>query len=72
LLIESDLKGYSLDEIRSYIEDSILAEREDDALHDPEDVLLRCVDTDGGLELVSFCYLGCTQPPNGDTCAADI
>jgi hypothetical protein len=65
-------KGYSPDEIRSYIESSSLAEYIEDALIEPEDALLRCTDTVGGLDLIAFCYSGCTQPLSGDTCGADI
>jgi hypothetical protein len=71
LLKESDLKGYSPDEIRSYIKNSPLVEYMGDAFVEPEDALLRCTNSNGDLELTEFCYSGCTQPPNGDTCAAD-
>jgi hypothetical protein len=40
-----------------------------DALVRPQDALFRCKDSNGGIQLSEYCYLGCTNPPNGDTCA---
>ncbi|KAJ5615474.1 hypothetical protein N7537_000588 [Penicillium hordei] len=63
--------GYTSDEIRSYISRSSLGQYIADAFDEPEDALFRCTDTAGDLHLTEFCYSGCTQPPNGDVCAAE-
>jgi hypothetical protein len=39
-----------------------------DAYLRPQDALFRCKDSGGGIQLDTFCYWGCTNPPNGDTC----
>jgi hypothetical protein len=65
------MKGYTSDEIRSYISRSSLGQYIADAFDEPEDALFRCTDTAGDLHLTEFCYSGCTQPPNGDVCAAE-
>ncbi|EAW19543.1 uncharacterized protein NFIA_026170 [Aspergillus fischeri NRRL 181] len=55
--------GYSSMELASAIMGNV------DAFVKPEDALFRCKDSSGGIQLSTFCYLGCTNPPNGDTCA---
>ncbi|GFF69931.1 hypothetical protein IFM47457_02511 [Aspergillus lentulus] len=56
--------GYSASELISAIMGGNL-----DALVRPQDALFRCKDSSGGILLSEYCYLGCTNPPNGDTCA---
>jgi hypothetical protein len=60
-------KGYSTQELMSVVMMGNL-----DALVQPDDALFKCKDSNGGLQLSTFCYLGCTQPPNGDTCATAL
>jgi hypothetical protein len=40
------------------------------AYHDPGNALFECVAV-GGLVLAEYCSEGCTNPANGDTCAAE-
>ncbi|GIJ91404.1 hypothetical protein Asppvi_010369 [Aspergillus pseudoviridinutans] len=57
--------GYSTQELMSVVFMGNL-----DALVKPDDALFKCKDSNGGIQLSTFCYLGCIQPPNGDTCAS--
>jgi hypothetical protein len=41
------------------------------AYHDPGNALFECVNDVGGLILAEYCSAGCTNPANGDMCAAE-
>lgn len=62
--------GYTVSELRSIIGDPNIGLHAFAAFAEPEHALFRCTDDVGELELVEFCFEGCTKPPNGDVCAA--
>ncbi|KAL3455970.1 hypothetical protein BJX64DRAFT_294539 [Aspergillus heterothallicus] len=66
--------GYSTAELRSAIPVSpptvVINPPAYAAYAEPGDGLFRCVDNNGRLDFVDFCTAGCTNPPNGDTCAS--
>ncbi|PLB43990.1 hypothetical protein P170DRAFT_480933 [Aspergillus steynii IBT 23096] len=62
---------YSPDDLRTAIFAAPNTPYKSLAARRPSDALFRCDDDQGGVVLKEFCFAGCEQPLNGDSCAAE-
>ncbi|KAH8425766.1 uncharacterized protein LDX57_003512 [Aspergillus melleus] len=62
---------YSPDELRTKVLASPNSPYKFAALGRPTDALFRCDDDQGAVSLREFCFAGCAQPLNGDSCATE-